>query len=333
MRQVTPEDLVDTVIAADDLRRKARGLSSTRAAASLTGTNHPGNAFLSNPYLICSDRSGASSCFSCPVCSASPTFNGSPAMGAYRPGLENPELAAILRKESRTAGKNQKVACPGPENQNRPVAGAPHPHLSPRYGRASAMAAFRTFAPRAADRRCGGGRAKAGRVVCVHPKCFLAIDPFALDTVSVPVGAFYGAWMHRIYLAWDRQPSTQSWIQRNLLLRQTGYDRILAASPDLKADIPVVMVLSGGLPYNARLPLRRPRICSAAAGKTVESPEAPGSKGTDGNPDDAGRRSLAGGQGEIPPGKRKAILEAFLRWGLRGRTDGEPALKELVGRI
>ena len=35
MSNVTPEDLVRTVIAADDLRRKARGLPSTRAALAL----------------------------------------------------------------------------------------------------------------------------------------------------------------------------------------------------------------------------------------------------------------------------------------------------------
>src|SRR5262249_46650969 len=37
-----------------------------------------------------------------------------------------------------------------------------------------------------------------------HPKCFVAIDPFALDTVPAPVAGFYAGWMHRIYIAWDR---------------------------------------------------------------------------------------------------------------------------------
>ena len=87
-----------------------------------------------------------------------------------------------------------------------------------------------------------------------HPKCLLAIDPYALDTVSAPVGGFYGAWMHRIYLAWDRQPRTQSWVQKNILLRRSDYSGIgWKLLRCLKADVPVLMVLSGGLPFNARL--------------------------------------------------------------------------------
>ncbi len=86
------------------------------------------------------------------------------------------------------------------------------------------------------------------------PRCFLAIDPYALDTVSRPVGGLYGGFMHRIYLVWDRQSGTQSWLQRHLLLRGTGYPRIawrLFAS--LRRGAPVVMVWGGGLPANARL--------------------------------------------------------------------------------
>jgi hypothetical protein len=87
-----------------------------------------------------------------------------------------------------------------------------------------------------------------------RPRCFLAIDPFALDTVSVPAAAFYAAWMHRIYLAWDRQPSTQSWLQRHFFLRGSGYDRIAwRLLHHLKRDVPVIMALGGGLPQNARL--------------------------------------------------------------------------------
>jgi len=87
-----------------------------------------------------------------------------------------------------------------------------------------------------------------------HPQCFLAIDPYALDTVSVPVGAFYAGWMYRIYLAWDRQASTQSWIQRHLLLRGSGYPGVVwRLLRRLRHDIPVLMVFPGGLPQNARL--------------------------------------------------------------------------------
>ena len=86
-----------------------------------------------------------------------------------------------------------------------------------------------------------------------HPQCFLAIDPYALDTVSPAVGGFYAGWMHQIFIAWDRQLSTQSWIQRHLLLRGTGYPRIGWRLLRALRKNPVLMVLSGGLPHNARL--------------------------------------------------------------------------------
>jgi len=60
-----------------------------------------------------------------------------------------------------------------------------------------------------------------------HPKCFVAIDPFALDTVPAPVAGFYAGWMNRIYIGWDRQPSTQSWLQKYFLLRGTDYAKIV----------------------------------------------------------------------------------------------------------
>lgn len=86
------------------------------------------------------------------------------------------------------------------------------------------------------------------------PQCLLAIDPFALDTIPVPAAGFYAGWMHRIYLAWDRQSRTQGGIQRHILLRHTDYGKIFhRLLQRLKGDIPVVMVLSGGLPHNARL--------------------------------------------------------------------------------
>ncbi len=87
-----------------------------------------------------------------------------------------------------------------------------------------------------------------------HPQCFLAIDPYALDTVTPSVGGFYAAWMHHVYMAWDRQPSTQSWIQKSILLRDSGYARVIWRLIDrLKRDIPVLMMLPGGLPHNARM--------------------------------------------------------------------------------
>src|SRR5205807_4825406 len=87
-----------------------------------------------------------------------------------------------------------------------------------------------------------------------HPRCLLAIDPFALDTVSPVVGGFYAAWMHRFFLVYDRQSSTQSWIQRHVFLRGSEYHRIgWKLLRLLKANAPVLMAMGGGLPYNARL--------------------------------------------------------------------------------
>ncbi|MFA5976193.1 MAG: hypothetical protein WC859_08540 [Elusimicrobiota bacterium] len=85
------------------------------------------------------------------------------------------------------------------------------------------------------------------------PQCFLAIDPYALDTVSPAVGGFYAGFMKQVYLVWDRQPSTQSWIQRRVLLRGTGYDRIAWQLLRRLKRHPILMAHGGGLPYNTRM--------------------------------------------------------------------------------
>jgi hypothetical protein len=86
-----------------------------------------------------------------------------------------------------------------------------------------------------------------------HPQCFLAIDPYALDSVPVPVGAMYAGLMHSQYLVWDRQDSTQSWLQKNALLAGTGHNRIAWRLFDALRRHPMLMVIAGGLPANARL--------------------------------------------------------------------------------
>ena len=86
-----------------------------------------------------------------------------------------------------------------------------------------------------------------------HPQCFLAIDPYALDSVSLPVSAMYAGLMHSQYLVWDRQSSTQSWLQRNGLLAGTGHQRIAWRFLEALRSDPVLMVLAGGMPPNARL--------------------------------------------------------------------------------
>ena len=117
-----------------------------------------------------------------------------------------------------------------------------------------AMAAFRSAASRDEGGRRVCRRENASGLIPSHAQCFLAIDPYALDTVSVPVGAFYAGWMYRLYLAWDRQASTESWIQRQVLLRGSGDEHIAwRLLRRLRKNIPVLMVFAGGLPQNARL--------------------------------------------------------------------------------
>jgi len=95
------------------------------------------------------------------------------------------------------------------------------------------------------------GRPRLGRP---HSECFLAIDPYALDTVSPIVGGLYAGMMNRLHVVWDRQPSTQSLVQRTIFLRHTGYGGIAwRLLRKLKKGVPMLRVLGGGLPQNARL--------------------------------------------------------------------------------
>lgn len=80
------------------------------------------------------------------------------------------------------------------------------------------------------------------------------IDPYALDTLASATAGFYQGWMHRIYLAWDRQSASQSAVQRHLLLSKTNYPWIAWRLLErLRHNVPVLMALGGGLPQNARL--------------------------------------------------------------------------------
>jgi len=87
-----------------------------------------------------------------------------------------------------------------------------------------------------------------------NPECLLAVDPYALDSVPVSIGATYAAFIHQVYFAFDRQFSTQSFFQRLFFLRRTGYPwagwRLLRR---MRHGIPVLMALGGGLPVNARI--------------------------------------------------------------------------------
>lgn len=86
-----------------------------------------------------------------------------------------------------------------------------------------------------------------------HPQCLLAIDPYALDSVPVWVAGLYAGFMRGIYIAYDRQASSQTPLQK-ILLRGTAYHEIgWSFLRRLRKGSPVLMMVGGGLPHNARL--------------------------------------------------------------------------------
>ena len=320
--KVTPEDLINTVIAADDLWRKARGLPPTRAALALGRKSPPPERIFIEPIFNVLGFLWGQGMRLVPLSLRRHFIQWvNCKMGGYSPA-ENPELPLRIKETVQLARDIKQKTAQWPALlilTSHPDTEGPYHWLRfelLRQGLKIADAVVEAEKP--------------GAWFPSHPQCFLAIDPFALDTISVPAGAFYGAWVHRIYVAWDRQPSTQSWIQKHLLLRNTGYDRIAwRLLRTLKADIPVLMVLPGGLPYNARLlyaarefvqrlPVERWKVAKRRAQKELMeilmTPE------NDVWPAD---------RGEIPSGKRQAVLEAFTRWGLSVEQAG-PALAELV---
>jgi hypothetical protein len=334
MPKATPEDLVNTVIAADDLRRKARGLPSTRAAKYLASLADrwaalalgrkdppPERTFIEPFFNVLGFLWGQGMRMLPSRLRRRFVQRVNCKMGGYSP-TENPELPLRIEETVRLARDIKQQTGQWPALfilTSHPETEGPRHWLRFELLRQGLQIADAVVEAR-----------KPGAWYPAHPECFLAIDPFALDTVSVPVGAFYGAWVHRIYLAWDRQPSTQSWIQKHFLLRNTGYDRIAwRLLRTLKADVPVLMVLSGGLPYNARLlyaarefvqrlPVDHWKVSKRKAQKELMeilmTPE-----GSVWPADD----------GVIPLGKQRQITDALAAWGLPEEKSG-PCLRELV---
>ena len=244
-------------------------------------------------------------------------------MGGYEP-VENPDLPQRLRRnrasrqrseaKKRASGLRLLVLTSHPDTEG------PHQWLRFELLRQGLKVAG-----------CRRGSCKSkGAWYPAHPRCFLAIDPYALDTVSGAVGGFYSAWMHRIYIAWDRQPSTQSWFQRHVLLRDSGYPRIAwRLLKYLREDTPILMALGGGLPYNARLLYtarefvqRLPvdhwmipkRVARIELMEILMKPQGdiwPAEKG------------------EFPTATQDAVRQAMKTWGL-GSEKIEPALRELI---
>lgn len=156
-----------------------------------------------------------------------------------------------------------------------------------------------------------------GKWFYAHPRCLLAIDPFALDTLSAVAAGIYAGWMHQIYLAYDRQSSTQSWLQRWVFLKKTGYPHIFwRFLRFLKTDTPILMAYGGGLPYNSRL-----LYGSREFVQRLPVPQWKQSKRSAQlellqillKPEGSIRPA---DKGELSPGKKPLILQAMSRWGV-----------------
>lgn len=150
-----------------------------------------------------------------------------------------------------------------------------------------------------------------------HPRCMLAIDPFALDTVSAPVGGIYAGWMHQIYLAYDRQSSSQSWLQKHLLLKGSSYKTIAwKLFRLLRSDTPILLAYGGGLPYNARLLYGAREFVHRLQPPRWQVPKRAAQlevirillKPVD--------HTWPAEQGMLPDATRTAVSEAFARWGV-----------------
>ncbi len=156
-----------------------------------------------------------------------------------------------------------------------------------------------------------------GKWFYAHPRCLLAIDPFALDSVSPLVGGVYAGWMHQIYLAYDRQSSSQSWLQRHFLLTGSSYKTIAwKLFRLLRSNTPVLMAYGGGLPYNARL--------LYGAREFVHRLQVPHWKVSKRTAQLELIRILLkpvdhvwpADRGVLPSGTRTAVAEALARWGV-----------------
>jgi hypothetical protein len=321
MTKPSPEELLKTVVTADDLRRRARGQTSTRAAVALNKEGPSFERIYIEPFFNVLGHIWAFFMMAMPAPVRRPFtqwINGK--MGGYTPPAA-PGLPQRIEETVRLAKELKQKTGQWPALlvlTSHPDTEGPDQWL-----RFELLRQGLQIADAVAEAR------NAGAWYPIHPRCLLAIDPYALDTVSSPVAGFYSAWMHRIYIAWDRQPSTQSWFQKHFLLRGTDYSRIAWRLLNfLKNDTPVLMVLSGGLPYNARLlyaarefvhhlPIKRWKLHKRQAHidlmNILMKPEGP---------------VWPAEQGELPPETLRTVSKAMETWGLAPDQLGQ-ALAEL----
>jgi len=115
----------------------------------------------------------------------------------------------------------------------------------------------------------------------------------------------------------DPYQTVKGWLQRHLFLRHTGYEYIWRRLLDrLKHGVPVVMVLPGGLPHNARLLYAaREFILKLPITRWPYSKRIAQQKWMD-----VLRRPVQGKRpcekGEIPPASRESLRQLLGEWGL-----------------
>ncbi len=238
MAKPSPEDLIDVVIAADALKRKARNQPPARY--------RPSQRVWVEPVLNVLGDMWGRLMYLLPWAIRKPYVQWVMRKMSGRPPEINPGVEQCIRQTLELAKSVRQETGQWPALlvvMSHPQTEGPLEWIrfeAMRQGILVADAYLETIQPH--------------RLFRTHPKLLLAIDPFALDTVSAPVAGFYGGWMRRIYLAYDRQPSTQSWIQKRVFLRYSHFAHIgWKLLRHLRSDIPVLMAFGGGLPTNARL--------------------------------------------------------------------------------
>lgn len=84
------------------------------------------------------------------------------------------------------------------------------------------------------------------------PRIVAAIDPFALDTVSLPVEGVYAGFMGTYHLGFDRLTLIRRGLTRMLLRRAAWYRLVHRLITRLKGGGEAGMVLAGGVPSTTR---------------------------------------------------------------------------------
>jgi hypothetical protein len=308
-RRVTPEDLVNVVVMADDLKRRSMGFQSTRAADWLRQGRPSLNRTFVEPFFnVLGLMFGQGLAWTPRPLRRRAIQWLNVRFGRHAPE-ENPRLTERIREALDQAKMLQRKTGRWPAV----LVLTSHPETTGdlQWLRFEVLRQGLQLADALVE---ANPRQPFFRS---HPKVLLAIDPFALDTVSAAIGGFYAAAMHRLYLAWDRQSSLQPWIQRHILLGDTHYSNIgWRLLETLRNDVPVIMVLAGGLPFNARLlygvrefvhrmPIRKWNISKRQAQKGLMELLTPPEDGV--WPADEGR---------VPPSRRERVIELWRSWGL-----------------